>query len=221
MRAAIERDARSFIIEKPLPPGLQAQQIKLKKRFAQEAVVVDAATGFIRVAFMNKQPDIDPEMLEIQADILVWFFRDSYPTRVIGIPESGLPLAGLVAKKFPRARFVKSMKDNGRLSPSWPGGEKFSVYSFTQQKYLTIKTEYIEPGERYLVIDDVIAHGNAGDGFIQAIQNREGIVVGLGAGWDKTFQGGLDRIAKQRRVPVASVISVDRILHNNQVALVE
>lgn len=202
-----------------LPKCLSAPHKKLQEKFLREAVVVDSQTGFIRAAFMNKQPDIDPEMLSIQADVLSWMFRYSYPTRVIGIPNSGLPLAGELTKRFPRATFVSSRKETEAASTAWEDEETFSVYSFTRKTQMTMHTDRIQQGERYLVVDDVIAHGNAGNEFIGAIQERGGIVVGLAVGWDKAFQGGLELIARERYIRVASVVSVAQILPDTSIVL--
>ncbi len=205
-------------VETMLRPGLRIEYDRLAERFQKEAVVQDATTGFIRVTFMNQAPDIDQKMLGVQADVLAWIFRYSFPTRIIGIPESGLPLARQVARRFPGARFVQSMKENGgriSFSPTM----SFPVYSFTQKSTLTMVTEPIERGERYLVIDDVVAHGNAGKDFTEKIQSSGAEVVGLGVGFDKQFQGGTTKIAHERHIPVASVITIERISEDNRVVL--
>lgn len=191
---------------------------RLITRFRDEAVVLDAATGFIRVAFMNKAPDIDPNMLGVQADILAWIFRYSMPTRIIGIPESGLPLAREVARRFPGARFIQSAKENGNPI-SFSPRISFPVYSFTQQSSLTIDTEPIERWERYLIVDDVVAFGNAGNDFIKKFQSSGAEVVGLAVGFDKQFQGGAAKIAHERGIPVASVVTIAGISEDNRVVL--
>jgi adenine/guanine phosphoribosyltransferase-like PRPP-binding protein len=201
-----------------LRPGTRIERNQLIERFQRDAVVQDAATGFIRVAFMNKAPDIDPKMLGIQADILAWIFRYSFPTRIIGIPESGLPLAREVARRFPGATFIQSAKENGN-SILFSPRISFPVYSFTQKSTLTMVTEPIERGERYLVVDDVVAFGNAGKDFTEKIQSSGAEVVGLAVGFDKQFQGGATKIAHECRIPVASVVTIERISENNRIVL--
>lgn len=205
-------------IETMLRPGTRLDYNRLIKRFQRDAVVQDAATGFIRVAFMNKAPDIDPNMLSVQADILAWIFRYSFPTKIIGIPESGLPLAREVARRFRGATFIQSAKENGKPI-SFSPRISFPVYSFTQKATLTMVTEPIERRERYLVVDDVVAFGNAGNDFIEKIQSSDADVVGLAVGFDKQFQGGATKIAHDRRIPVASVVTIAGISEDNRIVL--
>jgi adenine/guanine phosphoribosyltransferase-like PRPP-binding protein len=205
-------------VETMLRPGTRLDYDRLIERFQRDAVVQDAATGFIRVAFMNKAPDIDPKMLGVQADILAWIFRYSLPTRIIGIPESGLPLAREVARRFPGAKFIQSAKENGRPIFFFPR-ISFPVYSFTQKSTLTMITEPIEPRERYLIVDDVVAFGNAGNDFTKVIQSSGAEVVGLAVGFDKQFQGGATKIAHERHIPVASVVTIAGISEDNRVVL--
>ena len=202
-------------IDTMMRPGMRLDYDRLVQRFQKDAVVQDAATGFIRVAFMNRTPDIDPEMLSVQADILAWIFRNSFPTRIIGIPESGLPLAQEVARRFTNARLIQSAKENGKPI-SFSPRISFPVYSFTKQSTLTMVTEPIEYGARYLIVDDVIAFGNAGNDFTKKIQSSGAEVVGLAAGFDKQFQGGAAKIAHDRGIPVASVVSIKRIAEDNR-----
>ena len=215
---AYQENGKMNSIDAMLLPMLRINRDRLITRFQREARVEDAQTGFIRVAFMNQAPHIDQKMLNVQADVLAWIFRYSFATRVIGIPESGLPLALEVAHRFPATTLVHSAKENGKAISFIPS-VRFPVYSFTKQLELTMLIESIEPGQRYLVVDDVVAYGHAGDGFIKAIQERGGEVVGLAAGFDKQFQGGVTKIAHDRQIPVASVVSIENISEDNRVVL--
>lgn len=207
--------------ELSIPFWLKPAYNNLRQKFIREAFVKDPTSGFIVAEFMNRPPNIDLKMLETQASILAWNFRGSFPTHVIGIPDSGLPLAKTIAKYFPKAAYVQSQKETEHVSPSfdWSQGEKFSVYSFTREKDMIMHTEPIQPGGRYLVVDDVIAKGNAGKDYLHAIHQRGGIIVGLAAGWNKQFQGGLQAIAQEHNIKVASTISVIAMLPNNRVAI--
>lgn len=204
-----------------IPLWLKPAFHNLRQKFLTEATVIDSQTGFISAPFMNKANHIDSHMLKTQAEILAWNFRFSFPTHVIGIPESGLPLAREVAKLFPWAAYVQSQKETAGATPlwDWARGETFSVYSFTRKQNMIMHTEPIRPGCRYLVVDDVIAKGNAGKEYLRAIRQRGGILVGLAAGWDKQFQGGLDAIAQEHRIKVASTISVTAMLPDNHVEI--
>lgn len=203
-------------------PLLLLEYRKLQERFRREAVVVDHDTGFIRVAFMNKAPDIDPNALSLQAQLIAQVFRYSFPTHIIGIPESGLPLTREVSRQFPGAKLVRSAKENGEPNPDLPN--RFSTHSFTQQKDVTICTERIDPHGNYLIIDDVVAHGNVAESFINELVKYRAHIVGLGVGFDKLFQGGMERIARlgdEYQFPIASLISITGISPDNRVILAD
>jgi len=208
-------NGKAHRMEEMLRPGTRIARDRLVERFQRDAVIEDAATGFIRVAFMNKAPDIDPNMLGVQADVLAWIFRYSFPTRIIGIPESGMPLAHEVARRFKGAKFIHSAKENGKPILFFPR-ISFPVYSFTQKSTLTIATEPIERGERYLIVDDVVAYGHAGNDFTEKIQSSGAEVVGLAVGFDKQFQGGAAKIAHERGIPVASVVTIEKISEDSR-----
>lgn len=202
-----------------LPPSLSDRYRQLSSRFINEAEIVDPNTGFIKVPFMNRPPYIDNNALVTQADILAHFFRKDRPTRIIGIPTSGLPLARSVAQRFPNAEYVESIKVDDGIPIRWNKGILFSVYSFSRHIDMPMCIQEIEPGEQYLVIDDVSAHGNAAVGFISELMQYGGDVVGFGVGFAKEFQGGIHRVIKECNVNVASVITIARISKDNRVIL--
>lgn len=203
-----------------LPPELGTRLIGLKTKFANEAIVRDANTGFIWVEFMNKPPYIDGDMLEIQAEAIAFALARTEPTRIIGIPTSGLPLAQQVATLFPDAQFVPARKlaHPEESTSDWPQAAVFDVYSFTKQADMRMVIESIEPGERYLVVDDVAAWGHASTGFIRALIDGGGIPVGFGVGFEKQFQTGIRAVAEAFNIPSVTVVSVTGI-QNGEVIL--
>lgn len=190
-----------------LPENLRPKLKILRKRFYQEAEVLDSETGYIRVEFMNRPPKIDQEMLISQADIISHFLRYCNPTRIVGIPNSGLPLTEQVARNFPTAKLVSSTKPNG-AETNWENAVEFDVQSFTKRAKVTMAVEKIEAGERYLVIDDVAAWGLAANGFLTAIKEHGGIPVAYAVGFEKRFQKGIQVVAESHNIPSLAVISI-------------
>lgn len=193
-----------------LPTHLRSQLTALKVKFEAEADVRDAATGFIWVAFMNKPPDIDSGMLEVQAAIIAHVLRHTRPTRIIGIPTSGIPLAQQVAMHFPDATYIPSRKltDPQDTASDWPDAAIFDVFSFTRQTSMRMAIEKVEPGQQYLVADDVAAWAHASKGFFAAINQRGGIPVGFGVGFEKQFQAGINAVAEEFNIPSVAVVTV-------------
>lgn len=199
-----------------LPAHLRNQLAALKDKFRTEAIIRDADTGFIWVEFMNKPPNIDSGMLEIQAAILAHTLQHTRPTRIIGIPTSGIPLAEQVATHFPNATYIPSRKltDPQDTASDWPDAAVFTVYSFTRQMDMRMAIERVEPGERYLILDDVAAWGHASKDFLAAIAQNGGIPVGFGAGFEKQFQVGVRAVSETYDIPSVAVVSVTGIQDN-------
>lgn len=216
-----QRVAAYSISPEMLPKDLAKKYLWLKYIFLKNAEVKSRASGFISAPFMNKDGQIDLKALTIQADIISYFFRSLQPSRIIGIPQSGIPLAREVTTRFPKSIYIDSVKPSGLTNTSdWPNAVDFSVLSFTRGVRMPMRIAVIEPNETYLVIDDVSAYGNAGIDFIHTIQERGGIVVGLGVGFAKQFQGGIQRVVNECGINVVSVITVKDISPENKVILV-
>lgn len=196
-----------------LPAHLQIQLAALKDKFRAEAVIRDADTGFIWVPFMNKPPDIDSGMLEVQAAIIAHTLRDTRPTRIIGIPTSGIPLAEQVTRHFPGAVYIPSRKltDPQDTASDWPDAAVFDVFSFTRQTNMRMAIERVEPGDRCLIVDDVAAWGHASKGFLAAIAQKGGVPVGFGVGFEKQFQIGVRAVSEEFDIPSVAVLSVTGI----------
>ena len=70
------------------------------------------------------------------------------------------------------------------------------VKSFTKGivSRAVVARKFLQPGERVLIIDDFLAHGEAGLGMIELCRQAGAVVVGMGAVIEKQFQGGGARI---------------------------
>jgi len=115
------------------------------------------------------------------------------PTRVVTIETSGIAPAQMTAlyMNLPLVIFRKA-KD---VSQS-PDVLQIGVRSFTKNAVyqLTVKAEYIPPGDRVLFIDDFLAAGEAAAGTAQLVERRGASVVGMGIVIEKSFQDGRRRL---------------------------
>ncbi len=83
-----------------------------------------------------------------------------------------------------------------------------TVHSFTKgvDKTIFVSREYLNAGERVLVIDDFLASGNAALGLAELCRQAGATVQGFGFLVEKSFQGGRDALAKT--LPEARVASL-------------
>jgi adenine phosphoribosyltransferase len=106
---------------------------------------------------------------------LVDRFRQQQIDRVIGVEARGFILAAPVALQL-RAGFVPVRKA-GKL-PWAVAREEYALEYGTDK--LEIHRDAIHPGERVVVIDDVLATGGTAAATCRLIEALDGVVVGLG-----------------------------------------
>ena len=73
---------------------------------------------------------------------------------------------------------------------------KVQVFSFTKNApyQLTLKTQFVHPGERVLLIDDFLANGCALRGLLEICESAGATVEGIGIAIEKGFQPGGDEL---------------------------
>lgn len=108
-------------------------------------------------------------------DSLVDRFADTDVDRVLGVEARGFIVAAPVAYRL-RAGFVPVRKA-GKL-PWAVAREEYALEYGTDK--LEIHRDAIHPGERILVIDDVLATGGTAAATCRLVEVLGGVVVGLG-----------------------------------------
>lgn len=117
----------------------------------------------------------DPEAFARSVDELVGRFVDVPVDRVLGVEARGFILAAPVAYRM-NAGFVPVRKA-GKL-PWAVAREEYSL-EYGSDK-LEIHRDAIHPGERVLVIDDVLATGGTAAATCRLVEALGGVVAGLG-----------------------------------------
>ncbi len=130
----------------------------------------------------------DPVALQCALDGLAGpFVSDSAPVvdKVAGIEARGFVLATPVAVRL-RAGFIPIRKA-GKL-PFVVAGVNYGLEYGTDR--IEIHTDAIAPGERVLIVDDVLATGGTAAAAVQLIQGLGGVVVAAAFLIELTFLGG-------------------------------
>ncbi|MBQ5840334.1 MAG: xanthine phosphoribosyltransferase [Clostridia bacterium] len=169
----------------------------LQDRIRQEGKI--APGNVLRVdSFINHQMDV--ELLTQLAEEFHRRFANERVDKVLTVEASGIAAACLVAQAF-RVPLVFAKKSKTANIPD-------TVYSSTVKSYthgnvndIIVSKEFLHPGERVLLIDDFLAHGEALRGLIDVVQQAGGTVVGAGILVEKAFQdGGRDLRAQGYRI---------------------
>lgn len=128
-------------------------------------------------------------------------FRDSGIAKVAGIEARGFTLATPVAERL-GAGFIPIRKP-GKLPFETVREEYELEYG---KDVLEIHTDAVEPGEKVLIVDDVIATGGTAAAAVRLLRRIGAEVVGLSVFIELSFLNGSDQLAG---VPLHALVRYD------------
>jgi adenine phosphoribosyltransferase len=144
--------------------------------------------------------DVTPLLLDHVAfstaiDALVMHFGRGTVDKVVGIEARGFILAAPVAYHF-GAGFVPARKD-GKL----PAAARAVSYQLEYgNETLEMHEDAISPGDRVLIVDDVLATGGTAAATASLVEQLGGNLVGLGFLIELEFLGGARKIDRHQHV---------------------
>ena len=131
----------------------------------------------------------DPLALRMTVDRFVWQFASKQVDKVIGMESRGFMFGPMVAYNL-NAGFVPVRKP-GKL----PAKSISETYDLEYgQDTLQMHEDAIEPGDRVLIVDDLIATGGTAAASAKLVEQRGGKVVGLGFVIELTFLSGRKKL---------------------------
>lgn len=142
--------------------------------------------------------DITPLLADAAAfdgavDRLAGHFSDDGVTHVVGIEARGFVLAAPIAVRL-GAGFVPARKP-GKL----PWSTKAQAYDLEYgTDELQIHTDAVTPGDRVLIVDDVLATGGTAAAALALVEATGVDVVGIGFLLELGFLGGASRLPAGR-----------------------
>ena len=139
--------------------------------------------------------DITPLLSDVDAfryavDAIADHFAGQTVDKVLGVEARGFILAAPVAYRF-GAGFVPVRKP-GKL-PSRVEREEYVLEYGTD--LLEIHHDAVDPGERVLIVDDVLATGGTAAATVRLAERLGGAVIGLGFVLELAFLRGRGRLA--------------------------
>ena len=158
--------------------------LKKGKAINQDVLLVDS--------FLNHQVDVP--LMKAVGEEFAAYFKDRGFSRVVTIESSGIAPASFTALAL-GVPLVIMKKQTSRIMT----GDllQTTVRSFTKgtSYELTVKCEFLQPGEKVLFIDDFLASGEAAFGMLTLAKQAGVEVGGIGIVIEKAFQSGHQRLA--------------------------
>lgn len=171
---------------------LKQRIIKDGKALSPHILLVDS--------FLNHQ--VDPELMAQIGKEFARLFTEAGVTCVATIESSGIAPAVMTALTMHVPLVIMKKSTSGILSEEIL---QTPVHSFTKGTtyQLTLKSRFINTGDRVLFIDDFLANGEAALGATRLIKQAGGEVAGIGIVIEKAFQPGRSRLLEAGYTPTS------------------
>ena len=159
----------------------------LKKKILAEGQAI--GSEIVKVdGFLNHQ--IDVQFMDGLGKEFRSRFADIEVDKILTVEASGIAIACMTAPYFgyPPVVFAKKAAPNTMTEECYGAEAK----SFTKGtvSLVRVSKKYLKAGDRVLILDDFLAHGEASMALTEVVKQAGGTVVGIGAVIEKGFQGG-------------------------------
>lgn len=179
----------------------------LEERIVRDGKVRDG--NVLKVdSFLNHQMDIG--LFEKMAEEFYKIFGNNNVNKILTIEASGIGLACITAQVFKcPVIFAKKSKTKNIAGDLYTS----KVESFTHGGTYDIiaSKEYLNSGDRVLIIDDFLANGSALAGLSSLVKDAGAELIGAGIAIEKSFQRGGELLRSQglRVESLAKIKSMD------------
>lgn len=166
----------------------------LKERIIADGVAI--GTEIVKVdSFLNHQ--IDVELLDEIGQEFAKRFAGCGVTKILTVEASGIAIACMAARHMGNIPVLFAKKTSpSTMTEEFYGAE---VKSFTKgtTSVVRVSKKYLNKGDKVLILDDFLAHGEAAIGMAELVGQAGAELVGIGAVIEKQFQGGGRRLAEK------------------------
>ncbi|GAK38638.1 xanthine phosphoribosyltransferase [Paenibacillus urinalis] len=178
----------------------------LKQKIVEQGVVISDQVLKLD-AILNHQ--IDPELTMEMGREFARRFEAEGITRIVTVESSGIPVAFAAAFHM-GVPLVFARRKKTLLAD--PDAYCERVPSFTKGIVtdIMVSREFIDPKDRILFIDDIIANGDAAKGIIKIVERSGASLAGFGVVVEKCFQSGASAIREQG-IRVESLVRIESL----------
>ncbi len=142
-------------------------------------------------SFLNQQMDV--KLFTQLAEEFARRYDGEGINKVLTVEASGIGIACITALALGcNAIYAKKHPSHNRSKDAWSA----PVHSYTHgvDYMMTVSKEFIEPGDRILLVDDFLATGSALVALAGIVRQAGAEVVGAGIVVEKAYQGGHDKL---------------------------
>jgi xanthine phosphoribosyltransferase len=162
--------------------------------------------GILKIdSFLNHQ--IDASLMELVGIEIAERFQGTNPTRILTAEVSGIVPAIMVARAMENIPVVYARKHKPITMQEPVYIEVAPSHTKGSEVNLMVSPEFLEAGDRILIVDDFLASGRTIEALARIVQHAGATLVGIAAVVEKSFEGGRDELARWN-VPIFSVATI-------------
>lgn len=167
-------------------------------------------------SFLTHQ--VDTGLMKEIGKVFSEAYKDAGITKIVTIEASGIAPALYTAETMQVPMIFAKKAKNITMTE---GILSADVYSFTKQttSQVSIASKFLSEGDVVLIVDDILANGQAAKGLISIIEQAGAKVAGVGIVIEKSFQDGRQFLEKEG-VRVTSLARLQS-LENGQITFME
>eukprot|EP00178_Gracilaria_changii_P016615 TRINITY_DN47870_c0_g1_i1.p1 TRINITY_DN47870_c0_g1~~TRINITY_DN47870_c0_g1_i1.p1 ORF type:complete len:648 (+),score=158.57 TRINITY_DN47870_c0_g1_i1:148-1944(+) len=187
----------------------------LKERILREGKML--GDGIIKVSsFLNHM--VDTELMQLCGEELAERLRHTMPNKVLTVESTGL-IAGLPTANTLGIPLLFARKSRPiTISDSYQTTYRSATKGTSNE--LIVSCEYLEAGDRVLIIDDFLAGGSTAEALFKLAKMAHAKVVGVGVLIEKMMDGGRAFLSGYD-VPVESLAKLLPALDKGRISFVE
>ena len=156
--------------------------------------------------FLNHQ--IDVELTDWMGEEFARRFAGTEITKILTIEASGIGMACLASRHFNNVPVVFAKKTQTVVQDEDKYIADVDSYTHKVTNHVFVTKKYINKGDKVLIIDDFMAHGQAALGLIEICRQAGAEVKGIGIAIEKGFQDG-GKILRQKGYKLESLAIVE------------
>jgi xanthine phosphoribosyltransferase len=185
----------------------------LKERILKEGIIVSNQVLKLD-SILNHQ--VDPPLIMSMGERFASLYKDEGVTKVLTIESSGISVGFATALEM-GVPLVFARRKKTLTTDSDAFCERVPSFTKGIVTDIMVSREFLKPEDRILLIDDIIANGDAVRGLIKIINRSGAELIGLGIAIEKSFQAGA-RTLRDQGIRVESIVKI-KSLDQGQIEL--
>ncbi|MFK7696354.1 xanthine phosphoribosyltransferase [Paenibacillus sp. HJGM_3] len=179
---------------------------ELKRRIQQEANIVSQQVLNLD-KILNHQ--VDPPFIMEMGKQFAKRYREDSITKVLTIESSGITVGFATALEL-GVPLVFARRKKTLTTETEVYAERVPSFTKGIVTDILVSKSVLGPEDRVLLIDDIIANGDAARGLIRVIERSGATLVGLGIVIEKSFQAGA-RTIRESGIRLESLVQIQSL----------